>query len=125
MRMLISGATGLVGSALGRDLEAAGHEVLRLIRTPPQSAADVYWDAEAGRIDTARLQNVDAVVHLAGESIASGRWNEAKKARIRDSRVTGTTFLATALAALPQRPKALVCASAVGYYGDRGDELLR
>jgi uncharacterized protein (TIGR01777 family) len=125
MRILVTGSTGLVGSALVRELTAAGHRVLRLVRTPPQSADDVHWDPAAGRLDTAKLHDLEAVVHLAGESIAEGRWDAAKKARIRDSRVVGTSFLAESLALLPQLPKALVCASAVGYYGDRGDEVLR
>jgi len=125
MRILITGSTGLVGSALVRDLSGAGHAVLRLVRTPPQAAGEVHWDAAAGRLDIAKLSAVDAVVHLAGESIAEGRWNAAKKARIRDSRVIGTRFLAESLAQLPQRPKVMVCASAVGYYGDRGEEVLR
>jgi len=125
MKVLVSGSTGLVGSALVQDLARAGHRVLRLVRTPPQSVDEVHWDATAGRLDVAKLSDVDAVVHLAGESIAEGRWSPAKKARIRDSRVVGTSFLAESLAKLPQRPKSLVCASAVGYYGDRGSEVLR
>ncbi len=125
MKILITGSTGLVGSALVRELGGAGHAVLRLVRTPPQAPDEVHWDADYGRIDAAKLIAVDAVVHLAGESIAEGRWNEAKKTRIRDSRVVGTRFLAESLAKLPQRPKAMVCASAIGYYGDRGDEVLR
>lgn len=125
MNILISGSTGLIGSALVSNLRSAGHDVLRLVRTPPQAADEVHWDATAGRLDVAKLNAVDAVVHLAGESIAEGRWDAAKKARIRDSRVIGTRFLAESIAQLPQRPKAMVCASAIGYYGDRGEEVLR
>lgn len=124
MNVLVSGATGLIGSALTPELEAAGHRVTRLTRSP-KSEADVRWDPEAGTIDAARLEGVDAVVHLAGESIAEGRWTPEKKQRILESRRRGTRLLAETIAALHAPPKVLVSASAVGYYGDRGNELLR
>lgn len=123
MRILISGSTGLVGSALAPRLTTAGHDVVPLVRKQAASPTEVSWDPMAGSIDAARLEGIDAVVHLAGENIA-GRWTAAKKQRIRESRVRGTRLLADTLAALNQRPKVLVTASAVGIYGNRGDEML-
>ena len=123
MKVLVSGAGGLVGGALVDDLSARRMQILRLSRTPDRAGAPtVVWDPLAGILDGGALAGVDAVVHLAGESI-QGRWTAAKKARIRDSRVQGTGLLCEALAARPQPPRVLVCASAVGIYGDRGDEV--
>ena len=123
MKVLISGSTGLIGSALITLLADAGHDVIRLVRSRSRLAGSaVYWDPELERIDTDRLEGIDAVVHLAGENIGSGRWTRDKKARIFDSRVKGTRLLCESLASLPQPPKVLVCASAIGYYGDRGAE---
>lgn len=118
MKILVTGASGLVGSALGPALEAAGHAVVRLSRSGP-----VSWNPAGRSIDGAALDGIDAVVHLAGESVA-GRWTAAKKERILASRRDGTRFLAETLAALPQRPQVLVAASATGFYGDRHAELL-
>lgn len=124
--VLVSGAHGLIGSALVRDLLAAGDRVIRLTRAGGAVAADeVVWDPGAGRIDATRLEGIDAVVHLAGESIAQARWTAERKARIWRSRVDGTTLLARAVADLASPPPTMVCASAVGYYGDRGDEILK
>ncbi|HLW60504.1 MAG TPA: TIGR01777 family oxidoreductase [bacterium] len=125
MKIVISGSHGLIGSALASALAADGHRVIRLLR-PPFAAGDdrIGWDPAAGVIDRTALEGLDAVVHLAGESVASGRWTSAKKARIRDSRVGGTRLLARALADLAHRPRALVCASAVGYYGSRHEQIL-
>ena len=122
MNVLISGATGLLGTALRRELEAGGHGVTRLTRSP-RSPGDVGWDPDAGRID-GDLAGTDAVVHLAGESIAEGRWTREKKRRILESRRKGTRLLAEGVAALPTPPSVMVSASAVGYYGDRGAEVL-
>lgn len=124
MKVLISGSSGMVGAAVVRSLTEGGHDVLRLVRS--QSAADdaVFWNPTAGELETDQLSDIDAVVHLAGENIAAGRWNAEKKARIRDSRVQGTRLLAEALAKLDQPPAVLVSASAIGYYGDRGNEVL-
>lgn len=119
----ITGASGMIGSALARTLAADGMRILRLGRRPGR-ATDVVWDPASGRIDSARMEGVDAVVHLAGESIASGRWTRERMRRIRESRTQGTTLLARAIAALDRRPEVLVSVSAVGIYGDRGDELL-
>jgi uncharacterized protein (TIGR01777 family) len=122
MRVAVTGAGGLIGSALTTALTGAGHEVTPLVRRPAR-AGEAAWDPEAGTIDAESLAGVDAAVHLAGETV-DGRWTEAKKRRIRESRVKGTRLLAETLARLDPRPKALVCASAIGYYGDRGDEPL-
>lgn len=125
MRILVSGSTGLVGSALVPALAAGGHEVTRLARTRAAgSGRAIFWDPAAGTLDAASLEGFDAIVHLAGESIAAGRWTRAKKARIRDSRVGPTDLLARTIASLSRPPKVLLCASAVGCYGDRGDEVL-
>ena len=122
MNVLISGATGLIGSALVPELEAEGHTVTRLSRS--RAGADtIRWDPSAGTIE-GDLEGTEAVVHLAGESIAQGRWSPDKKRRILDSRVQGTRLLAEGIAALPDPPKVMVSTSAVGYYGDRGDEVL-
>jgi len=123
MRIAISGAGGLIGSALRRAFSADGHDVVRLVRRPlsPGEAA-VRWDPGNGIVGTAGLEGLDAAVHLAGENIAAGRWSAARKAAIRDSRVTGTRVLCEALAGRASPPKSLVCASATGYYGARGDE---
>ena len=124
MRVAVTGASGLVGSALVPFLRAAGHDVLQLVRRPPAEANEARWDPEAGTIDASALEGSDAVVHLAGDNIAAGRWTEAKKARLRSSRVGPTRLLAETLAGLKHRPRVLVSASAVGYYGSRGDAWL-
>lgn len=126
MNVLVTGSTGFIGSSLVSHLEAEGHGVTRLIRRDVASSQpQVRWDPEAGSIDADRLTAIDAAVHLAGEGIADGRWTEKKKARIGDSRISGTLLLSRALAGLDPRPRVLVSASAYGYYGDRGDEVLR
>ena len=125
MRILVSGSHGLVGSALMPCLTAAGHRVTRLVRSKPRPGeAEIYWDPAGGKIDASSLEGFDAVVHLAGDSIASGRWTAEKKARIRESRVPATRLLAGSLAGLARPPRVLVSASAVGYYGNRGEEVL-
>jgi uncharacterized protein (TIGR01777 family) len=126
MKILVTGSTGLVGSVLLPFLRSKGHEVFRLVRSQAKvGPAEIYWNPEQGIDDTSRLEGLDAVVHLAGENISEGRWTEEKKARIRDSRVKGTSVLSNALASLAQPPRTLLSASAVGYYGDRGDEIVR
>jgi len=123
MKILVTGASGTVGSALVPFLTSNGHSATRLVRSEPKPG-EVRWDPRAGQIDKASLEGHDAVVHLAGESIA-GRWTATKKKNIRHSRIQGTRLLSETLASLTQPPKVLVCASALGYYGDRGEEKLR
>ena len=125
MHVALTGSHGLIGTALTESLEADGHQVTALRRTPSSAATGATWNPEAGTIDTAALEGVDAVVHLAGEGIAAHRWTTEQKHRIRDSRVKATSLLAHTLAELDGGPKVLVSASAIGYYGsDRGDEVL-
>jgi uncharacterized protein (TIGR01777 family) len=124
MKILISGSHGLVGKALIRSLTTDGHDIVRLVRNKPTGAAEIEWNPNEGRIDAAALEGLDVVVHLAGESIASGRWSDEKKRAIRDSRIKGTALLSDALARLSRPPSLFVSASAIGYYGDRGDEVL-
>ena len=125
MNILVTGARGLIGGALFPFLTTDGHRVLRLVRSKAGSGTgDVAWDPAAGTIDRAALRGLDAVVHLAGENIF-GRWTARKKARIHDSRGRATRLLCESLAQLSPPLRVLVCASAVGYYGDRGAEILR
>lgn len=124
MRVLISGATGSIGSALIPALEADGHRVTRLTRLS-RSQDDIYWDPSAGEIDTARLGGHDAVVHLAGETLTEVPWTSEKKARIMNSRAEGTRLLSESIAGLSEPPGVMVSVSGVNYYGSRGDVLLR
>jgi len=126
MKILVTGSTGLVGSALVPRLLSDGHQVYRMVRRASVSAAnEVFWNPSLGVLDPASLEGFDAVVHLAGESIAAGRWTPEIKQRIADSRLRGTKLLVDGLLCTTSPPKVLVSASALGYYGDRGDELLR
>ena len=123
-RILVSGASGLVGSALIPALEARGHQVVKLVRSPASSSsAEATWNPDADQIDLSRAGNIGAVVHLAGENVAQ-HWTPEVKRRIRDSRVEGTRLISVALAKLSVPPKVLVCTSATGFYGDRGEEWL-
>jgi len=124
MKILVSGSSGLVGSALIPFLTTGGHEVHRLVRNPSSAKNTIQWDPGLGNIARDRLSGMDAVIHLAGENIAARRWTRKQKARIRDSRVEGTRLLCDALSRVEQPPKTIVCASAIGFYGDRGDEIL-
>ncbi|HLM24719.1 MAG TPA: TIGR01777 family oxidoreductase, partial [Pyrinomonadaceae bacterium] len=125
MKILMSGSHGLVGKALSKSLTNDGHEVVRLVRREPSiGAPEVEWHPNQGRIDAEQLEGFDVVVHLAGENIASGRWNSEKKRAIRESRTRGTSLLSETLARLSRPPSLFLSASAIGYYGDRGDELL-
>lgn len=122
MKVAITGASGLIGTAVRQSLEGDGHEVLRLVRRPPVDAAEVEWDPQGGSVDADALAGTDAVVHLAGAGVGDRRWTASYKREIRDSRVLGTRTLARALIGLDPKPKVLVSGSAIGYYGDTGDE---
>ena len=124
MTIALTGATGLIGSALRLLLESGGHRVVALRRAAASGDAggDPRWDPATGGLSPGALDGVDAVAHLAGENVAGGRWTASRKARIRGSRVDGTRRLAETIAGLERRPATLVAASAIGYYGDRGDE---
>ena len=124
MQIAISGSSGLIGSALVSFLTAGGHRVFRLVRGIAPGADSIRWDPAVGVRDVALLEGLDGVVHLAGENIGAGRWTARRKAEIRRSRVEGTRRLCESLARLAKRPKVLVSASAVGFYGDRGEEAL-
>jgi uncharacterized protein (TIGR01777 family) len=125
MKVLISGSTGLIGSALVDLLKLNGHDPIRLVRRKGEfDEPQVAWNFEKGQLNPKDLEGIDAVVHLAGENIASGRWTEEIKKRIRDSRVKGTHLLSETLAKMEHPPQTLVCASAIGYYGDQGCQIL-
>jgi uncharacterized protein (TIGR01777 family) len=124
-RIALTGASGLIGSALSEHLRAQGDEVVHLVRRPPRAGLasgviETGWSPERGLVDPSNVEGVDAVVHLAGESVASGRWTHQRRRRIHDSRVGGTRALVDSLARLSRPPRAFLCASATGYYGDRG-----
>jgi uncharacterized protein (TIGR01777 family) len=123
VRVAITAASGLIGTALAADLSADGAEVVRLVRRQARSDAEIGWDPQAadGGLDPASLSGMDAVVHLSGAPIAGGRWTKARKAVLRSSRIASTTALASAMAAADPRPGVLLCASAIGYYGQTGD----
>lgn len=122
MRIAVTGASGLVGSALVAGARAAGHDTVALVRRAALSPSEVQWDPEAGTVDLDALAGVDAIVHLAGETIGA-RWTRARRERVLRSRVDGTRTIAEAVGQLDPSP-ALICASATGFYGNRGDELL-
>lgn len=125
MKVLISGSSGFIGSALSHRLSSSGHRVIRLVRHsvgPGQDA--VGWDPERGEVDAAGLEGIDGVVHLAAEGVGDHRWTERHKARVLSSRVRGTTLLAETIAGLDSPPKVMISQSATGYYGDGGDEKL-
>ena len=124
MKIVISGSSGLIGAALVRRLRAEGNEVTRLVRRPPSAPDEAPWNPDAGDLAPATFADAHAVVHLGGVSIAAKRWNPARKAAIRDSRVNSSRLLSETLAALPTPPAAFICASALGYYGSRAHEIL-
>jgi uncharacterized protein (TIGR01777 family) len=123
LQVAITGASGLIGSSLRAFLTTGGHRVTTLVRRAA-GPGEVRWDPERGTIDAGALEAVDAVVHLAGENVASGRWTPERKRRLRESRVGSTRLLAETLAGLPRRPRVLITASGVGVYGSQGDQPL-
>jgi uncharacterized protein (TIGR01777 family) len=124
MRIAISGASGLIGTALTRHLAAQGHQVLRVVRRAARDATEVGWDPDAGIIDAAALEGIDAAVNLSGNTIARWPWTPGHRRRVLESRTRSTALLARTLASLTPRPRVFVSGSAVGYYGDRGSEIL-
>jgi len=125
MRIAISGSRGLVGSGLIKSFERESHEILHLVRREARPEAhEIEWHPNGGKMNAADLEGLGAVINLAGESIAEGRWTDEKKRRIYDSRVKGTQLLSNALASLTQKPATFLCASATGFYGNRGDQIL-
>jgi uncharacterized protein len=125
MRILISGATGLVGSALANALRAEGHGVASLVRPGGTLVAgDLRWNPASGAIEAEAMEGADAVIHLGGASIASGRWNTARKELLRSSRVDSTRLLVNSMARMRRKPRVFLCASAIGIYGNRGYEIL-
>jgi uncharacterized protein len=123
LRIAITGSSGLVGRALVPFLTARGHEVIRVVRTTPRNPNEIAWDPARGRLEPDDLEGADAVIHLAGEPV-SERWTSANKTRIRESRVLGTSLLAEALASLTKKPRVFLSGSAIGIYGNRGNEWL-
>jgi len=122
MKILITGATGLIGTALQKSLREKGHDLLLVSRKEPKDSTYVQWDPENGFAESERLEGIDAVVHLAGESVSGLRWTDEKKKAIRDSRVLGTRSVVDAISDLKKRPSVFIAASAIGFYGDRGDD---
>lgn len=122
LSVAITGASGLIGTALQNKLKLDGHTPIPVTRKA--GGEGIHWDPATGEIDAASFEGVDAVIHLAGESVGAGRWSDAQKARIMDSRVNGTTLLSTTLANLNKTPSVLLSSSAMGFYGSRGDEVL-
>ena len=123
MKVVVTGSSGLIGSALVEALQARGDAVTKLVRRAPQTG-EARWDPDTNQIETAALEGQDAVVHLAGVGIGDHRWTEEHKRAVLESRVKSTTLLATTIAGLTDKPKVLVSGSAIGYYGLRGDEVL-
>lgn len=122
-RIVVSGATGLIGGVLLPALRRAGWSPERLTRHPPEGS-DIHWDPAKGTVDADRLDGAEAVIHLAGENIGDRRWTDDRKRRIRESRIQGTTLLARTLANLSRKPRVMISVSAIGIYGDRADEVL-
>lgn len=129
MKIVISGASGLIGTALTDSLKKDGHTVIPLTRSKSNSEQSIHWNIESGEIESEKLENTDVIIHLAGENISGdnpiqGRWTEERKEKILNSRVKGTSLLADTITKLNNPPKVFISASAIGYYGDRNAELL-
>ena len=130
MKIIVTGASGLIGSRLVPFLQGKGHNITRFVRDGARAEQKdgtlaIEWNPQRGELDATKLEEHDTIVHLAGEPVAEGRWTDEKKRRIRDSRVRGTSLLAAKLAECANPPHTFISASAVGFYGDRGDEILR
>uniref|UniRef100_UPI00404A4FE1 TIGR01777 family oxidoreductase n=1 Tax=Cephaloticoccus sp. TaxID=1985742 RepID=UPI00404A4FE1 len=123
-RILVSGASGMLGGALVPSLRAMGHEVHTLVRRPVQNANEIEWDPAAGKLDAAQLKGITAVIHLAGANVAGGRWTQQRRALIRDSRIESARTLLRAMSELEHKPEVVISAAATGVYGERGDEIL-
>lgn len=121
MRIAVTGASGLIGSALVPHLRSAGHDVVRLVRRPASAPDEVTWDPQAGTVDLDGLAGTDAVIHLAGAGVGDHRWTDDYKREILDSRVSGTHTIVKAMTSLDPLPRVLISASAIGWYGDTGD----
>ncbi|MFZ1652498.1 MAG: TIGR01777 family oxidoreductase [Candidatus Nanopelagicales bacterium] len=121
LRVAITGASGLIGSDLAATLTDDGHRVIKMVRRAPSAPNEVRWDPDSGEVDLAGLSGVDAIVHLAGAGVGDHRWTDSYKTEILNSRVNGTQAMARAAAQLDPKPAVFLCASAIGYYGDRGD----
>jgi uncharacterized protein (TIGR01777 family) len=124
MKVAVSGSHGLVGTALCSSLSSKGHTVYRIARGGGSDSNTIIWNIDAGTIDADKLNGMDGVVHLAGENIAAGRWTPEQKKKIKDSRIKSTRLLADAISKLPAKPQVVVSGSAIGFYGNRGDEQL-
>ncbi|MCC6980473.1 MAG: TIGR01777 family oxidoreductase [Candidatus Melainabacteria bacterium] len=124
MKVAITGSTGLVGKKIVARLEGGGHQVVKLVRGKPKDQSEFSWDPMGGKIDPKAFEGADAVIHLAGENIASKRWSSEQKAKIKQSRVKGTELIAHTIAIMDNPPRTLISTSAVGYYGSRGSEML-
>ncbi len=123
MKIIISGGSGLVGKQVIRELSANGHETVQMVRRTPETG-QYQWDPTSGTLDPELLESADGVIHLGGENIAEGRWTASRKERIRTSRIVSTQRIAETLASIADRPRFLLCASAIGYYGNRNEEFL-
>lgn len=124
MKILITGASGLIGTALQKSFAEKGYEMLLATRSEPKKPEQIQWDMEAGFADAGRLEGLDAVIHLAGENVSGLRWTEDKKKAIRESRVKGTHNIVNTLSNLEKKPKIFISGSAIGFYGDRGDDMM-
>lgn len=124
MKIAITGARGLIGRSTTKVLTDAGHSIICLVRQETNDPNEIFWDPKKGIIAAEKLEGVDAVIHLAGENVASGRWTEEKKQEIRESRVRGTKLISETIANLNNKPKIFLVASAIGFYGERGEETL-
>src|SRR5438477_1934095 len=124
MRILISGASGFLGAALVPHLEARGHAVVRLVRRAPASPLEIAWDPARGGLQASDIEGFDALINLSGEGVAAGRWNKARKQRLWNSRIESTRLLSESIARLQRKPRVMISMSAVGFYGDRGNEEL-